>query len=116
MTRQSCAHHQFCGHLVAGLTHQNHIRVLTQKGPQARRETQTDIIFHLRLPNQRHPVFNRILKRKNTALLSVDHAQQCIERRGFTATGGTGNQKHPVGLIQNLGELGLLRLRKSQSR
>ena len=57
---KGCFDGSFCRFLITGLTHQQHIRVLTHEGPKGSAEVKSLISIHLALGNARQCVFNWI--------------------------------------------------------
>ena len=89
---------------VTDLSHQNTVRVLTEKCPECFLESHADCIIDRTL----HQAFNIILYRvfggEDFIFNLIDFTESRVERGGFTGTGRSGNQQDTVGQMDDFPE------------
>ena len=84
------------GFAVADFTHHDDVRVLAHDVAQARGEGQADLRVDVDLVDPVHLVLHRIFDGDDLLVGKVDAFERRIERGGFAAAGGPGDQKHAV--------------------
>src|SRR5712691_2957319 len=96
MPRQRRLDRAFGGFVVANLTDQDHVRVVTQDAPQAGGERQADLWMHVNLADAVHVVFDGVFHRDDLQRRVFDLVQGTVQRGRFAAAGRAGDQHDAV--------------------
>ena len=104
MAGQGRLHRDPRGLHVPDLADHDHVRVLTQDRPQARREGHADLGIDLGLADAVDGVFHRVLDRQDVARGVVQQRQAGVERGGLARARRAGDQDDAVGLPQRRAE------------
>ena len=87
----------FAGFLVTNFTDHDDVGRLAQHGSQRLGEGHADLVADLDLVDTAKFIFHRVLGRDDLDRRAVDGIKKGIKRRGFSGTGGTGDQEDAVG-------------------
>ena len=90
------------GFKIAGLSHQDFVRILPKKGPEGPGEGQPDPLIGRNLDDPLQLVFHRILHGKNFGVDGVDPTQTGVKSGRFAGTGRAGDDEDSVGFFQGL--------------
>src|SRR5262249_18234944 len=73
------------------------VTVVSQNRPKSARERESFFFVHRDLDHPRELILNWILDRNELVFFDIHLCNSRIQGRGFSASGRTGNQHHPVG-------------------
>lgn len=85
------------GFQVTRLSHQDFVRILTEKRPEGAGKGQTDAFIGRDLDDSLQLVLHRILHRQDFGVDRVDPSEAGIEGRGFSRSVGPVTMKIPLG-------------------
>src|SRR5579859_1416350 len=83
---------------VADFTQNDLVRIVAQDGPQSAGEGEAFFLIDRNLRNAVYLVFDRVFDRNDLVFVSLDLVQRGVERGGFAAARGPGDQHHSIGL------------------
>ena len=92
----------FGGFEIADFAHQDHVRVLAQKGAQGGGKRQAGLVVHVDLVDAGQVYFHWVFRGRDVAVGCVQNMHRGIKADGFTATGGAGHQNHAIGPLDRL--------------
>ena len=90
---------------IPDLAHHDLVRIVAQNGAQSAGEGQPLLLVHRNLGDPLELVFDRILDGDDLVFLGLDLRDRGIQGGRLAASGGTGDQHHPVGLTDVAAEL-----------
>ncbi len=99
---------------VADLADQDHVGVLTQKGPQPAREGQPDVGVDLSLADRAHVVLHGVFQRDDVPIDAVDLVDAGVEGRRLAAPGRPGHEHDAVGALDHPADHDVVVLRQPQ--
>ena len=86
---------------------------MTQNGAQAAGKAQALFLVHRNLRDALDLIFDRVFDGDDLVFVVLDLAHRGVERGGFAGTGGSGDQHHPVRLLDVAAELHQVVLREA---
>ena len=89
---------------VADFADHHHIRVVAQDGSQPGLEGHAHLVIDGDLVDALQVVFDRVLDRQHLESRTHDFVERRVEGRGFTGTGGPGDQDNSVGSFDEASE------------
>src|ERR1035437_9132754 len=93
------------GLLIADFADHDLVGIVTQNGAQAAREGEALLLIHRDLGNALDLIFDGVFDGDDLVFVVLDLAERGVERGGFAAPGGPGDQHHAVGLRDVAAEL-----------
>ncbi len=99
MARERRLHRKLGGLGVADLTDHHDVRVLTQHSAQRLGEGEVDPLVDLCLVHAGQLVLDRVLDGDDVVALAGEVAQEAVQRRGLTGTGGARDQDQALGPV-----------------
>src|SRR5260370_41765402 len=84
--------------LIANLADHDLIWVVAQNGTQSAGKREALFLVHRNLGDAANLVLHRIFNRDDLVFVGLDFVQPSVQRSGFSAARGAGNQHHAIGL------------------
>ena len=97
MPGQACIDCDACSLEVANLADHNDVWRLTQDRAQSRRKRHADLRIDLHLVDPGHLIFDRLFHRDNFAVWFIDVVETGVKGARLSRAGGAGNEKNPIG-------------------